>query len=57
VTWTPKVDGECPMGCGPELVLHADLSSGRLVCDHPLCPRPTAAAELLAGDEPEIVNG
>lgn len=49
MTWTPKVDGECPMGCGPELVLHADLSSGRLVCDHPLCPRPTAAAELLAG--------
>jgi hypothetical protein len=48
VTWTPKVDGVCPMGCGPHLVLHAELDSGRLVCVDPLCPRPTAAAEILA---------
>jgi hypothetical protein len=45
-----KVDGVCPMGCGPELVLHIGLGSGRLVCEHPLCPHPTAAAELLAED-------
>jgi hypothetical protein len=36
------------MGCGPSLVLHAELGSGRLVCVDPLCPRPTAAAEILA---------
>lgn len=56
MTWTPKVDGNCPMGCGPELVLHADWDSGRLVCDHPLCPRPTAAAELLARADGEEVE-
>lgn len=38
------------MGCGPNLVLHAELDSGRLVCVDPLCPRPTAASEILTED-------
>lgn len=42
------VAGQCPMGCGEQLI----LGEGRqLCCVHSKCPRPTAAAEILADTE------
>ncbi len=37
-------DGYCPMGCGEQLI----LKDHRLWCVYHACPRPTAAAEILA---------
>ncbi len=46
------VAGQCPMGCGEQLI----LGEGRqLWCCHSKCPRPTAAAEILADTETEHV--
>jgi len=44
-----KIRGNCPMGCGEGLIL-SEL--GELFCGDLLCPRPTAAAEILADAGP-----
>jgi hypothetical protein len=48
----PQVQGQCPMGCGEGLILG---EGGVLWCAALLCPRPTAAAEILADGEAEHV--
>lgn len=40
-----RVAGFCPMGCGESLTL---ATGGQIRCEYPLCPRPTAASEILA---------
>jgi hypothetical protein len=54
-----NLDGYCPVGCGPTLVIGiADPIShdtGRVVCGSPSCPRPGAAGELLADQETEHI--
>jgi hypothetical protein len=45
------VAGNCPMGCGATLV----LAGSTLACAIATCPRPTAAAELLADVETEHI--
>ena len=42
------ITGNCPMGCGEGLILG---EGGVLWCADLLCPRPTAAAEILADPE------
>lgn len=52
----------CPMGCGETLTFEEDLDDtptkvGTIVCSDASCPRPAAAADLLADLESEhIVN-
>lgn len=48
------VAGFCPMGCGETLQL-AELVGGQVVCLDENCPRPTAAAELLADRETDHI--
>lgn len=48
-----QVCGFCPMGCGATLVLLADTSM--LVCANVTCPRPGAAAVILADPQTEHV--
>jgi hypothetical protein len=43
-----KIAGHCPMGCGEGLIL-SEL--GEIFCAGLLCPRPAAAAEILADAE------
>lgn len=45
-----EVAGNCPMGCREGLILG---EGGVLWCAALLCPRPTAAAEILADAESE----
>ena len=40
----PKVDGYCPMGCGPTLFLG---EGGYVTCSWHACPNPSAVADLL----------
>lgn len=40
-----KVQGECPMGCGPALNLNTE--TGMIICASLSCPRHTAVSELL----------
>jgi hypothetical protein len=47
-----QVAGHCPMGCGEGLIL-SEL--GEIFCAGLLCPRPAAAAEILADTESEHV--
>jgi len=46
------VQGNCPMGCGEGLILG---EGGVIWCAALLCPRPTAAAEILADRESEHI--
>lgn len=41
---TVHVQGFCPAGCGPTLVLGSDH---HVICGSDTCPRPTAVADLL----------
>lgn len=43
-----EISGHCPMGCGEGLIL-SEL--GEIFCADLLCPRPAAAAEILADTE------
>lgn len=56
---TVHLDGFCPMGCGPTLVIGIANpiahDAGRVVCDSVSCPRPSAASEVLADQETEHV--
>lgn len=45
-----SVNGFCPMGCGPTLVLSG---GGEVVCSMAGCPNPGAVGELLADTESE----
>lgn len=47
-----KIDGYCPMGCGPTLFAGP---SGRVLCGRLECPRPDAVATLLEERETEHV--
>ena len=47
------VEGWCPVGCGP--TLETSAADGRIRCAAPECPRPTAAAEILADRETEHI--
>jgi hypothetical protein len=42
------ITGNCPMGCREGLILG---EGGTIWCGSLLCPRPTAAAEILADPE------
>jgi hypothetical protein len=46
-----KVNGYCPMGCGPSLV----VVDAELRCDFPACPNPGKVHELLQDPETEHV--
>ena len=52
-----NIIGFCPMGCGATLVPVAEDCQAdaavKPVCLHEGCPRPTAAAEILADSETE----
>jgi hypothetical protein len=50
-----RIGGFCPMGCGPELGLEVALDHGRIECQNPLCPRPTAAQEILCQEHPDHI--
>jgi Family of unknown function (DUF6085) len=43
-----EIQGNCPMGCGEGLILG---EGGVIWCGSLLCPRPGAAAEILADPE------
>jgi hypothetical protein len=43
-----RVAGRCP-ACGHDTLAVAGWDRGRLHCDHPGCPHPMAADELLSG--------
>lgn len=40
----PKVEGECPMGCGQTLFLG---SGGYVTCSWMKCPQPDSASRML----------
>ena len=46
------VQGYCPMGCGRTLFL---ADGGNVTCSHAHCPRPDAAAAVLADQETEHI--
>lgn len=46
------VQGYCPMGCGPTLII---TEGGFVVCSVIRCPRPEAASTILADRETEHV--
>lgn len=52
-----RIQGNCPMGCGPTLVADSyPPDPGSLVwCSNGACPRPQAAAEILAETETEHI--
>jgi Family of unknown function (DUF6085) len=43
-----NIPGNCPLGCGEGLILG---EGGVIWCGNLLCPRPSAAAEILADGE------
>lgn len=47
-----SIRGNCPMGCGPTLILG---EGGAVICRDPGCPRPSAVHELLDDNEIEHV--
>lgn len=47
-----KVNGLCPMGCGPTLYLD---SEGFVTCQNSACPRPLAPSEALHQGDDHIV--
>jgi hypothetical protein len=47
-----QIAGNCPMGCGGGLIL-SEL--GEIFCADLLCPRPAAAAQILADAESEHI--
>lgn len=47
----PAIAGYCPMGGRKTLA----IEHGQITCTDPQCPRPTAAAEILADHEPEHI--
>jgi uncharacterized protein DUF6085 len=47
-----QIQGHCPLGCGEGLILG---EGGQIWCADLLCPRPTAAAEILADAEADHV--
>lgn len=48
-----KVEGHCPMGCGP--TLHAAGSPPRVCCGGQDCPEPTAVDRILSDPETEHI--
>jgi hypothetical protein len=52
-----KLRGYCPMGCGETLYLETGLNAdfNTIGCRGPFCPRPTAAAEILADPQTEHI--
>jgi hypothetical protein len=50
---TDRLEGHCPMGCGPTLVVAHGEREAR--CASAACPRPRAAAEILEDQEAEHI--
>lgn len=47
-----RVEGYCPMGCGPTLHL---TFTGIVECDNPACPIPRSVHRILANNETEHI--
>lgn len=52
MTTRVKVEGLCPMGCGPTLVLGL---GGHVTCSYSACPAPDRVTEILSDGEHEHI--
>lgn len=50
-----RIEGNCPMGCGPTLQAEESRAEGTVICMAMDCPEPLAAHRILADSESEHI--